>query len=337
MPNRLFLQTLLPILLLGVSLADVWNVPGAAPRAITAIDRDTLRTGDRLIYRVRMEGVQRFNEALYPDSADLAPDFLIRSLRRERDRLGDTLTYELTYFGVDGERVPELRAGLVRGNDTVYVIIPGVSFVYQGRVEDPEAALRPLKPLFPFPRSGWPYILTGMAAAGIAAWLIKRYRRYLIPEARPAPPAVVPPEPFRNPLDDLQYELDRVRKEYDPPHRHSKRFYTGLGDAFRCYFERVCHFPAMESTTGELIRDLGLYGADGDIVERVTALLQEADLVKFAKYEASEADCKNVMRAAQTLFMCLSESDRERIALLRRKHEEKQNANALNENDHDLG
>ncbi len=336
---RQFTSIHLLLMLISLSLAGVWTGAGTAmaQQATSAIDRDTLRTGDRFTYMVRVEGSIRFNAVVYPDSADLAPDFLIRSRRVERDGLGDTLTYELTYFGVDGEAVPELRAGLVRGTDTVWVAIPEVPFGYKSRVEDADADLRPLKPIFPFFRRWWPFVLLGLILAGIAAWLMYRYRQNLIPDPKPVVRPVVRPEPFRNPLDDLRRELDRIQYAYGEPHRLSKQFYTELGDAFRSYFERTYHFPALESTTWEVIRDLKSNRAEEEIVELSSQILEEADLVKFAKYEPNEAACKNVMKNARLLFARISDGDRYRIAVLRKKHEDEQKAKVSEDNDYDLG
>ncbi len=339
MPNRPFSSPRLLLMLIAFSVASVWAGAGtaAAQRAVSAIDRDTLRTGDRLTYHVRIEGVERFNAVVYPDSADFAPDFLIRTRQVDRDGRGDTLTYELVYFGVDGEAVPELQAGLVRGSDTLWVAIPEVPFGYRSRVEDPDADMRPLKPIFPFFRSWWPFILPGLVLAAIAAWLMYRYRRMLTPETKPVAKPVVRMEPFRNPIDDLRRELDRIQYAYGEPHRLPKQFYTELGDAFRSYFERAYHFPALESTTWELIRDLKSNRADEEVVELTSLILQEADLVKFAKYEPNEADCNNVMNSARSLFARISESDRYRIAVLRKKHDEVQKEKVSEDNDYDLG
>ena len=339
MPGRPFPSLSLLLMLLAFSLAVVWNGAGTAmaQQAVSAIDRDTLRTGDRITYQVRITGSEGFPRIVYPDSADFAPDFLIRSRQVERDGRGDTLTYFLTFFGVDDGAVPEMNAGLVRRTDTLWLAIPEVPFAFRSRVEDPDADMRPLKPIYPFFRSWWPYLLLGLILAGITAWLMYRYRQKLIPEPKPVNRPVVRVEPFRNPLDDLRRELDRIQYAYGEPHRLYKQYYTELGDAFRSYFERAYHFPALESTTWELIRDLQYHKADEEVLQLLTRILEEADLVKFAKYEPNEADCSNVMKLARSLYQCISESDRYRIAVLRKKHEEEQKEKISEDTEYDLG
>lgn len=333
-------KTSKPILLalLAVCLMLWVDVPAAhAQQAHASIDRDTLHTGDRITYQIRITGVEGFDEVVYPDSAAFAPDFLIRRMQADKDQRGDTLTYELHFFGVDTRAVPELEAGLVRGSDTLRLSIPEVPFAYRSRVDDPEADMRPLKPIFPFFRSWWPFLLLGLVLALAAAWLMYRYRRKIIPEEQPVNRPVVRMEPFRNPIDDLRQELARIRYAYGEPHRLPKQFYTDLGDAFRTYFERTYLFPALESTTFEVVRELRANRADEEMIELLSEILEEADLVKFAKYQPNEGNCSTVMEQARLLFARISESDRYRIAVLRRKHEEDQKAKQEEESEYDLG
>ncbi len=308
-----------------------------AQQAYSAIDQDTVQTGDLITYRVRLTGVDAYDEVIYPDSAAFAPDFQIRGIRTESDQYGDTLTYSLRFFGVDRQSVPQLQAGLVRGADTLILAIPEVPFIYKSRVEDPDAGLRPLKPIYPFFRSWWPFLLLGLLLAAVAAWLLHRYRKKLVPDKKTAPRPVVRLEPFRNPLDDLRRELDRIQYAYNEPEKQSKQFYTELGDAFRTYVERAYQHPALESTTYELMRLLESDKMEKETTELLHSILQEADLVKFAKYAPNESECRSVMNDAFKLYERIVNSDRYRIAVLRRKHEEEQKAKLTEETNYDLG
>ncbi len=338
------------LLLVAVGIICVLPILGALPmigvfpaqqtacaqQARSSIDRDTLRTGDLVTYQVRISGVRAFDKVVFPDSADFAPDFLIRRMQVESDELGDSLTYFLHFFGVDTDAVPELYAGLVRGSDTLRLAIPEAPFVYRRRVEDPDADLRPLKPIFPFFRSWWPLLLLGILLALLAAWLMYHYRKKFIPEKKPGLKPVIRLEPFRNPLDDLRSEMDRIRYAFKEPEKQAKPFYTELGDAFRSYIERTYQFPALESTTYELIEHLESNRIDEELMVLLSRILKEADLVKFARYEPNELDCDNVMKIARILFERIADIDRYRIAVLRRKHEEEEKAKLIQETEYDL-
>ena len=68
-----------------------------------------------------------------------------------------------------------------------------------------------------------------------------------------------------------------------------KRYYVELTDIIRSYIERELNIPALESTTDELMETMTDFNASSslnipdDTVKKLQKLLQEADLVKFAK------------------------------------------------------
>ncbi|MGI9531860.1 hypothetical protein [Lutimonas sp.] len=68
-----------------------------------------------------------------------------------------------------------------------------------------------------------------------------------------------------------------------------KLYYVELTDIVRTFIERELNIPALESTTDELIDTIGDFNASSKLnipletLEKLQKLLQEADLVKFAK------------------------------------------------------
>ena len=290
--------------------------------AVSTMDRDTLRTGDLFTYRIEISGINFFNEVIYPDSASFGPDFVMRGKQVQASRLQHELVYKLQFFGIDTEAVPELYAGLVTQSDTLYLIIPRAPFIYQSRVDASDEELRPLKPIFPFFRSIWPYILAGILLALAAAYLLYRFRDRLFSKKDPVEVPGPATEPFRSPLEDLRTGLDRIEKQYPNPSLDAKLFYTELGDAFRMYYERAWIYPAMESTTKELIGFLISEDADPHVLDLLAHLLEEADLVKFAKYKPNESDCRYVMKGGRILAERIAVTDRNRIAMLQEKHKE---------------
>ncbi|CAM1340108.1 conserved membrane hypothetical protein [Tenacibaculum amylolyticum] len=68
-----------------------------------------------------------------------------------------------------------------------------------------------------------------------------------------------------------------------------KQYYSELTDIVRNYIERELHVPALETTTNGLIETLSDFKdsdsilTDKETIERLDKLLQQADLVKFAK------------------------------------------------------
>ena len=69
-----------------------------------------------------------------------------------------------------------------------------------------------------------------------------------------------------------------------------KQYYVELTDIVRTYIEKELKIPALESTTDELMETLTDFNTSSSLnipketVEKLQKLLQESDLVKFAKY-----------------------------------------------------
>ncbi len=70
-----------------------------------------------------------------------------------------------------------------------------------------------------------------------------------------------------------------------------KKYYVELTDIVRSYIERELNIPALESTTDELMETITDFNDSSSLnipeetVKKLQKLLQEADLVKFAKYK----------------------------------------------------
>ncbi|MEX2657057.1 MAG: hypothetical protein WD272_06045 [Balneolales bacterium] len=295
-----------------------------AQQASRRIDRDTVRTGDVFMYHLRITDADEYDDIRYPDSTQFGYDFVIRDRKIDSDEQGVSLVYTLQYFGVDDQFVPELYAGLVDGADTTFLVIPELPFIYEARVEDPDSALRPLKPIFQFPRNWWPWILSAIALLLLAGYLLYRYRDQIYSRFHPPEKPKIEPVPFYDPLKNLRRELDRIEDTYPDPHKSYREFYTELGDVFRIYFEEVHLFPALESTTGEVIKELKSRPCDTEVIRLLASLLQEADLVKFAKYKPNEKECRSVMKNSSILTERIAITDRPKIDLLRSEHEERQ-------------
>ena len=63
-----------------------------------------------------------------------------------------------------------------------------------------------------------------------------------------------------------------------------KHYYIELSDIVREYMENRFHFPALESTTDEIMLQVQKHLADEKMIADVRVLLETSDLVKFAKH-----------------------------------------------------
>lgn len=230
----------------------------------------------------RMHVVHRF---LYPDSLTmLVPDEFdhgtcrVLSLDWSEEKREGTVekTADLLLITLDLEEayLPGFAADFVTpSGDTLVGFTDDVRIPVR-RLAAGETDPRPLKEQWVAPADRTKWLLAGLAAilaaAALVWWLRRRSRREEEPPAEPKLPAdyVALGELTRiekmNLLDDGQY----------------KQYYTLITDVVRRYLEARFRVDAMDRTTSELLAELE---ARRRRIEKLESLLNEADLVKFAK------------------------------------------------------
>lgn len=142
-----------------------------------------------------------------------------------------------------------------------------------------EGNLRPLKGLFNVRSWWWLWTLLGLIAAGLVAWLIIRARS-LRAGAVPAGP----PEPTLSPEEEAQQALVALEQSSLIADGQYKEFYSGLAGILRRYVARRYRISATEMTSAELIAAFRKAGVPTEPAYTGRAFLDNADLVKFAKW-----------------------------------------------------
>jgi hypothetical protein len=152
--------------------------------------------------------------------------------------------------------------------------------------------IRDIKGLVPLPHSWWwLWALLVVAAVAAALWLYLRRRSKT--ETVSAGP---PPSPYAVAIQALRQLLDENlmgRGEVDA-------FYTRLSDIVRHYLEGRFGLRAPERTTEEFLYEIARDSALAPEHQALLGLfLQEADLVKFARFRPGLADMKRAFDAAE--------------------------------------
>jgi hypothetical protein len=165
--------------------------------------------------------------------------------------------------------------------------------------------LRDIKDLARVPRpSRWPVWLAlaaGLLVAVAAALWIRRRLRRRAPAPAPAP-AVEPLLDLRTPYERALERLAAVERSRLPERGELARHYELVTDALRRYLEESGAVPALELTTAELAYALPPGFAERGLRERCVRLLEEADLVKFARLVPSGEAAARLLRGARDLL-----------------------------------
>jgi hypothetical protein len=127
----------------------------------------------------------------------------------------------------------------------------------------------------------WWLLAFAVLATAVALWSERRRKMKGPPPPPPVPADTVALEKLQTLLTSGLIEESKI-----------KEFYSGLSDAVRGYIETGFECPALERTTGELMRDLrrrSLFASDKQVP--LNQLLEECDLVKFAKFRPEAESC----------------------------------------------
>jgi hypothetical protein len=131
-------------------------------------------------------------------------------------------------------------------------------------------------------------IVLGVIAAVI--WWVRKKRRSVVE----TPAVALPPEVI------ALAELDRIAALGLPARGDYKQHYTLVVDALRRYLEARYGIEAMDRTTYELMDDLDRHRVH---VDGLKSLLDEADLVKFAKFSPSAGNASDAVNHAREMVM----------------------------------
>lgn len=145
--------------------------------------------------------------------------------------------------------------------------------------------IRGAKSVLALPESFWLVLLLllALAIAGASAYGI--YRRFRKGEGTPSEiPAPLSAE------EEALLHLNRLFDSDLLRRGEFKLYYLRLSEILRVYLEKRFHVLAVESTTTEIARLLRETEAARDLQEKILAVLEFADLAKFAKWRPSPAE-----------------------------------------------
>jgi hypothetical protein len=280
----------------AASAADSAQVRAAARMLVT---KHTV--GDNMRVLVETETPQGYEIDPPSEKADYAPFELKRvessPIARGKNRVRRTFILHVTVFEkgsltfpatVLRWRAPGGRSGEVK-TEPFAVEIASV-----GRRPTDKDDIRTIKGPESFdPRRFWSMvaaILAGLLAVVLAVKITwRRLRR------SPDDESLKPPH------TRARLELERLKDADLVPAGRARDHAAGVADVLRRYIERRFGVEAMEKTTAELADSMRAKGLDRTLIDKVRALLERVDLIKFAKEEPSRPE----LDAAERVVLAL--------------------------------
>ena len=277
---------------------------GAQEILSATVSRDTILIGDQVEWKSQIRMPRGMSLKIDSMSGYVVPGveliggFKIDTVQKKRDfsmvetkaliTSFDSGSYVLpplvVYFYKDGVAADTMRLPEVPLEVTT---VPVDTASYQ---------LYDIRPQFRYPvtfREVLPWILLALAVAAIIAvaviFILRRRKNGFV---------LGRPDPKDPPHIVALRSLDRIRGERLWQTGKEKQYYTEITDTLRVYIEQRFGIKTIERTSNEILADLSVKDVAPSDFESLKELFGTADLVKFAKYSATEAENENAVPVA---------------------------------------
>ncbi|MBI4802968.1 MAG: hypothetical protein HY796_10640 [Elusimicrobia bacterium] len=192
---------------------------------------------------------------------------------------------EASAFNTGISTFPETTWLLTKGADIKKASSPAFAIeilpLYDGKKE--KEGIKDIYPPFSF--IPWIRLILGALAAAAAAYFL--YKKFKRTAGGPLAPAVAD---NRTPYQFASDALAELLASGLWDEGKVKEFYSRLSDIFRNYLDAEFAVKAELMTTNGITRDLKKTGADIKTVIKTRELLENSDLVKFAKFRPGQKD-----------------------------------------------
>jgi hypothetical protein len=299
----------------------LFGAGGAAAQPVrfeTHVSTDSVAIGERFtVSLVAAHGPQTDVSFPSPNAGgvlfgdlDVLRRLTVQRRRETGGRRIDSVAYEVTTFALDSVRVPALPVQVTAGPDTTIRSAPARTVTVVSVVGPDAKGLHGVADLASFPRPWWTWALLALVGTGLLgglAYLWWRHRR----DDAPAPVRPVPDDD-QTPYEAATSWIRQLEESYDLSDPDAvKPFYVELSNALRIYLARELGVAAPERTTREVVDTLAERpDVPTEAKTRIQAVLQLADLVKFAGIHPSTDDHEKALQEARAALDSLEAAPR---------------------------
>jgi hypothetical protein len=284
--------------------------PASAPRATdtnpavrvsTKLDKSTLQVGEIAKLAIEVDAPSTIEPSL-PEQAFGGLELVDRRLttKIEGDRTRTTFELDLLALNAGDANVPALDIRLVGQNgelskaraDAQSVRVS--SLIANEPNAEPKPATKPLSVMQDDYTLAW--VGAGLLAIALIAAATLLLSRWL--KRRPKP--VVPPPPPRPPWELAVERLEQLARAREQlfADQHGEQFIDGVSDALREYLGRRYGFDGLERTTEELMTTMERLRPPQLSLSALAMLLEQCDLVKFARLSPDAAQGEEMLQGA---------------------------------------
>mgnify|MGYP006150653433 FL=1 len=314
-------------LFLSLLSIAVWS----QPKVTTAVDSVKNKIGAEFKLSIKTN-VDTLSKVKFPESKFFGALEVLESYKVDTVKKGDRYElikkYGLTQFDSGKYTIP--RIPIIINGKTVYSdsLAIEISDVKVDTLKQKMFDIKDIATVKSPMGNWWIYVLVVIGLIGLGFLIF-----YLLKNRKPKAKAEV--IVYKTPIEKATTLLQQLESKELWQKGAVKDYYSELTDIVRNYIEEEIKIPAMESTTSELIEGLRKAAKQkklklsNDTVENLEKVLQQADLVKFAKvtpmdYEIEE-DKKRISNTIVTIHKSIPEivETEDELALWNEQQKEK--------------
>ena len=266
-----------------------------------AIDTTNIRIGEQFLFKIVIKDTAN---VIFPEKLEnLNKLEVVKDIKIDTFKNSLIKKYLMTGFDSGAFYIPTQQIFIKNRaylSDAVLINVATVS------VDTTKQKMFPIKTIQPEPLvydDFKPYLIWVFLALLLIGLLIYYFKTRKKPEIKEIDTVNTLP-PFEEALEKLQ-ELDNKLLWQN---NEIKKYYSELTEIIRVFIEKELEIPALEITTFELVSLLSDYNTPKNInitketVRKLDALLQEADLVKFAKSTPLSHEIEEDRRVAEKVL-----------------------------------
>jgi len=215
----------------------------------------------------------------------------------EHNLTKETHQYFISAYALGKLDLPDVSLTYsINDSETTTVVLPKQSVTIASTLLPDDMKMQPIKSPFVIPLPKWIYVAIAIIAALILGMVIFFVIRFAQKKIVPiiAPPLTL--EQWAN------KELDKIETEKLIESRLFKEYFSRMSETLRLYTGKKFMVSAMDMTTDELISHLKSDNVDSQLIDLLSAPLNSADLVKFAKYEPDRPFCNRAINNARNFI-----------------------------------
>ncbi len=290
------------IITVAIALAALSSFRADAQELVsTTVSKDTILIGDQVEWKSLMKVPKGMTASIDPMEGYVVPgvellgEFTIDTVKKYKDYFEVEARGLITSFDSGSYKLPGLVVYFTENEQIVDTLrLQELDFeVTTIPIDTATYEMYDIRPQFDYPvtfAEVAPWAAGGLALIAIVVALIYYFRR------RAAGKSAFAPSKPKDPAHIVALrKLEEIRGSKLWQEGKEKQFYTEVTDTLRVYIEERFGIKTMERTSAEILEDLSKMDMTVADYELLKDLFGTADLVKFAKYVATQEENENAI------------------------------------------